>query len=192
MKTLLFATGNNQKFAIAQHLCESAGISLEQFSLDSDEIQSEDPEYIIRDKAARKFALTGNQPVIVSDDIWDIPALNGFPGAYMKYVDHWFSPQQILDLMTRVTDRRIYLHQYLAYKDSSTFKIFSHTVPATITDTPRGTYGKPAEKVIALDQDEGLTIAEVYDNDPEQAITRFSNQFGAWHDFIAWFQEYTP
>lgn len=191
MKQLLFATSNNEKFAIAQHLCESAGIALRQFSQDSDEIQSEDPEIIIRDKAARKYALAGNQPVIVSDDVWDIPALNGFPGPYMKSVDYWFSPQQIIDLMTHVTDRRIYLHQYLAYKDAETFKIFSHTFPAHIIKEPRGTYGKPAEKVISLDLDKGLTISEVYDKGVEQAVARFVKETGAWQDFTLWYKELT-
>lgn len=191
MKPLLFATGNNEKFAIALHFCESAGIRLEQFGEDSDEIQSENPKTIIRDKAARKFTLAGNIPIIVSDDSWDIPALNGFPGPYMKHVDHWFTSQQIIDLMAHSTDRRIFLHQYLAFQDNKGIKIFSNTIPGQVLDKPRGNYGKPAQKVIALDIDTGLSISEVYDQDPIGAAQRHSDEENAWHDFITWYKEYT-
>ena len=191
MKPLLFATSNNEKFAIAEHLCNLAGISLKQLSEESDEILSEDPEIIIRDKAVRKFVLAGNRPIIVSDDTWEIPALNGFPGPYMKSVDHWFSPEQIIDLMAHVTDRRIYLHQYLAYQDDKVFKIFSSTTSGQVLKHPRGNYGKTGQKVITLDTDNGQSISEVYEHDYSAAAQRFSNEEGAWHDFIEWYKEYT-
>lgn len=190
MKPLLFATGNNEKFTIAQHLCESADINLIQFRDDSDEIQSENAEDIIRDKASRKFNLANNQPIIVSDDIWEIPALNGFPGAYMKYVDHWFTPEQIIDLMAHIDKRQVFLHQYLAYQDGSVVEIFSNTVPGHVIKHPRGSYGKPAQKVISLDQDNGLSISEVYDQNPVTASQRFANKKTAWHDFITWYKGY--
>jgi XTP/dITP diphosphohydrolase len=190
MSPLLFATGNNEKFAIAKHFCETVNITLIQFADDSDEVQSEDPEYIVRDKAARKFALAKNQPIIVSDDSWDIPALRGFPGAYMKYVDHWFTPQQLIDLMQHVSDRRIFLHQYLAYQDEQVVKIFSRSIAGNITNEPRGVYGKPAQKVISLEHDNGFTISEIYDVDPIAAAQRFSDENGAWQDFIKWYNGY--
>lgn len=190
MKQLLFATSNNEKFAIAKHLCEQAGIQLGQLSEESDEIQSENPEDIIRDKAARKFTLAGNRPIIVSDDSWEIPALNGFPGPYMKSVDHWFSPEQVIDLMSHVADRRIYLHQYLAYQDDISFKIFSSKVSGQVLTQPKGTYGKTGQKVITLDSDNGLSISEIYDQDPIAAGKRHSKSESAWHYFISWYKEH--
>src|SRR5450830_475374 len=98
MKTVYFATSNQEKMLIAQTVCESAGINVVQAPLDIHEIQGEDPKLIVKEKARSAFKQLG-KPVIVSDDSWDIPALNGFPGPYMKSVNHWFESQDFLRLM---------------------------------------------------------------------------------------------
>lgn len=98
MKTLYFATTNQEKIQIAQTACTRANINIEAVALDIDEIQGEDPELIVLDKAQRAYNLIG-APTIVSDDTWDIRALRGFPGAYMKSINYWFEPQDFLRLM---------------------------------------------------------------------------------------------
>jgi len=186
MTSIFFATGNSEKFAIAEVLCKNAHLSLLQLTGESHEIQGEDPELIIRDKAQKKFELAGSKPVIVSDDSWDIPGLNGFPGAYMKSMDHWFTPQNFIDLTRNLKDRRILLHQYLAYKDESTEQIFHVTIPAKLITEARGNYGNPAQKIIMLDSDNGLTIAEVYDQGREHHPSRFSDSENVWQLFLDW------
>lgn len=76
---LIFSTGNPEKFAIGSQTCRGYGIELSQNSLEIDEIQGEDAERIVRDKADKAYSLIG-EPVIVSDDSWEIPGLGGFPG----------------------------------------------------------------------------------------------------------------
>lgn len=185
MPPITFSTGNSEKFAIARAACAPLGLELVQNTFDIDEIQGEDPEVIIRDKAQKAFELVGG-PVIVSDDSWNIPALNGFPGAYMKSIDHWFRPEDMLNLTRPLEDRRIILIQMLAYQDAEHYQVFRMEHTATLLKEARGAYGKPMQKVIAMPTDNGLSIAEAYD----QGFVHADRDVGHnWQQLAAWYQQ---
>lgn len=189
MKTIYFSTTNQEKIQIAQTVCAETGIVVQPVALDIDEIQGEDSELIVRDKARRAYEQLG-MPVIVSDDTWDIRALKGFPGAYMKSVNYWFSPEDFLRLMSGIEDRRITLHQYLAYTDGAVTEIFKNDIEGQIIDEVRGTSEKsPNMAVIVLDSDGGKTIAEVQAQGAEAMAARYRSQPDAWHGFVEWYKE---
>lgn len=85
MKTIWLATGNKRKMGEARLACERFDITVKQIKLDIEEIQATDPIVISEYKAERAFEQI-KQPVTVTDTFWNIPALNGFPGPYMKYI----------------------------------------------------------------------------------------------------------
>lgn len=188
MTQVLFATGNSEKFAIAEMLCAKHDISLVMFDAETHEIQSEDPVEVITQKAQDKFTLSGQKALIVSDDSWDIPELNGFPGPYMKSMDYWLSSQDFLNLTSHLTDRRILLHQYIAYIDTSGLQLFHAVIPGKLSTEIRGNYGKPAQKLIMLDRDNGLTISEVYDAGLQHNPNRFDSKTDPWMQFITWYK----
>lgn len=188
MKTIYFATSNLEKIQIAQTICAEAGVTVQSVSLDIDEIQGEDPEVIVRDKAHRAYEQLG-MPVVVSDDTWDIPALKGFPGAYMKSINYWFTPEDFLRLMEGVSNRKIILHQYIAYTDGSVTEVFKNDIPGQIISEARGKSEKsPNMTVIVLDSDNGKTIAEVFEQGEEAVVARYKNRPDAWHGFIEWYK----
>lgn len=188
MKTVHFATTNTEKLLIAQTVCAAADITVETVSLDIDEIQGEDSEVIIRDKARRAFEAFG-KPVVVSDDTWDIPALNGFPGAYMKSINHWLTPQDFLRLMTGIEDRRIILHQLLAHTDGTVTTIFKNDLHGQIINEARGKNSTSANMtVVVLDTDNGKTIAEVFETGSQAVVDRYKNRPDVWHSFIEWYK----
>jgi inosine/xanthosine triphosphate pyrophosphatase family protein len=180
------ATGNTLKFGIGQNVCLKYGIELIQAVVDIDEIQGEDPEKIVMRKAQDAYAAL-QKPVVVSDDSWAIPGLRGFPGAHMKSVNYWFTPEDFIRLTKDLVDRRIFLQQYLAYCDGTTTTMFSHDIPGTLLTEARGQSGDPAFKVVSLDADNGLTIAEVYDAGKEHYPERFAKRKDAWHGFAEWY-----
>lgn len=186
MKSITFVTSNAEKIQIAQTVCSEIGIRVEPVSLEIDEIQGEDPVLIVKDKARRAFEQL-RTPLAVSDDTWDIKALNGFPGAYMKSINHWFTAEDFLRLMKGVEDRRIILHQYLAYTDGDTTKVFKNDIEGVIIDEARGQNEKsPNMTVIVLDSDNGKTIAEVFEQGIEAVASRYKNRPDAWHEFAEW------
>lgn len=181
MKKILFATSNKRKLGEARLACDQFGIEVEQITLDIDEIQSHDPKNVSADKAAKAYKLT-KKPVVVTDSYWNIPALNGFPGAYMKDVAQWFSDEDFLSLMKEKKDRSVSFTESITYKDSKTTKIFSKEFWGKIVMSPRGT-GNSIENVSEF---EGFTLGERrsqggYSHKPEDYI---------WFDFAKWFKKY--
>ncbi len=188
MKSIYFATTNKEKIQIAQTVCSEADITVQPVALDIDEIQGENPEVIVRDKAKRAFEQLG-KPVVVSDDTWDIPSLKGFPGAYMKSINYWFTPDDFLRLMKGVENREIILHQYIAYTDGRVTKVFKNDMSGQIINEARGKSEKsPNMTVTVLDSDNGKTIAEVLDQGEEAVVARYKNQPDAWHGFVEWYK----
>lgn len=188
MQPLIFATTNNQKFATAEHICTKAGISLEQVAIDIDEIQGEDPDRIVQDKARRAYEVIG-KPIVVSDDSWAIHGLNGFPGAYMKSMNHWFRAEDFLNLTRELENRRITLCQHLAYQDELETVIFTNEIHGTLSSEIRGKTDPPFLKITMLDFDNGATISEVYDQGKELAPERIKTQPDAWHQVATWYKE---
>jgi len=188
MKDLYFATGNKEKMQIAQSVCGPQGLKVISIDLDIDEIQGEDPEIIVRDKAMRAFEKV-KEPVVVSDDTWDIVALKGFPGAYMKSINYWFSSDDFLRLMHGIEDRRIILHQYLAYTDGNVTEVFRNDIPGKIIHKARGRNDKsPNMTVIEIDSDNGKTIAEIFEQDKDKITERYKKRRDVWHEFVDWYK----
>lgn len=188
MNPIYFATTNAEKLLIAQTICTRNNLQVEQVALDIDEIQGENPELIVRDKAARAYEQF-QKPVIVSDDSWNVPALNGFPGAYMKSINYWFTPEDFLRLMHGIEDRRVVLQQWLAYTDGATTTLFSNDIPGRFTTEARGPLNpkSPNMSVIELDDDNGRTIAEVFGKGESAVAERYKTRRDAWHGFVAWY-----
>ncbi len=189
MKAIHFATTNQEKIQIAQTICSTADIVVNSVALEIDEIQGEDPEAIVRDKAQRAYEQLG-MPVVVSDDSWDIRALRGFPGAYMKSINYWFRPDDFLRLMNGVEDRRITLHQHLAYTDGNVTRVFKNDITGKIIEQARGENKKsPSMTITALDTDDGKTLAEVFEQNPEAIALRGNSRPDVWHEFINWYNK---
>lgn len=189
MKSIYFATSNQEKIQIALTVCTEANIIVKPVSIDIDEIQGEDPEIIVRDKARRAYEQLG-MPVVVSDDTWDIRALRGFPGAYMKSINYWFEPKDFLRLMKGIKDRHITLHQYLAYTDGNVTEVFKNDIEGQIINEARGKSEKsPNMTVIVLESDNSKTIAEVFEQGTDAVNARYKNRPDAWHGFVEWYKK---
>ena len=189
MNKVYFSTSNIEKLLIAQTVCAQVGVEVIQVPLDIDEIQGEDPELIVTEKAHSAFRQLA-KPVVVSDDSWDIPALKGFPGPYMKSINYWFRAEDFLRLMDGIENRTIILHQYLAYTDGQKTIVFKNDIPGKIIYEPRGNNSKsPNMSVIVLDSDRGKTIAEVFEQGQAAVTRRYKNRADVWHEFIKWYKK---
>ena len=185
MNKLIFCSENPEKFSNAELVCEQYGIELEQAKLSINEIQSEDGDEIVVDKLNKAYAIL-KKPMVVSDDSWQISGLNGFPGPYMKSINHWFTPEDFLRLTLSLEDRSVYLIQRLGYKDENVSKIFTRKTKGTILREIKGEYGVASHKLISMNGDDGLTISEIYDKGFDKAGREISAN---WHEFIQWYNK---
>jgi non-canonical purine NTP pyrophosphatase (RdgB/HAM1 family) len=185
MKNIIFATGNNSKLLNARAVCSKYDIRVIQKTLEVDEIQSEDPEKVALDKANKSFSLA-NKPIVITDDSWSVLGLNGFPGVYMHSLNTWFKPEDFLRLTLPLTDRRIILTQILVYTDSRQQKIFTMHTEGELIKEIRGSSEHASHTITAMPGDNGLTIAEAYN----QGVDRSQRQSAQiWHEFARWYAE---
>ena len=179
MKTITFITGNPYKLEEAKSVLKGYGIVVEPLQIDIDEIQHHDPLKITEAKVKSAYKKVG-QPVVVNDSSWEIPALGGFPGGYMKDVANWFTAEDFLALMKDKNDRRIILHDVVAY-----LKLFIYDQTGVFINEPRGE-GTSMNQVVSMEDSGGLTIAE------EFALRRNGAEinpahFQHWQKFGEWF-----
>lgn len=185
MRELTFVTGNENKFHTAEHILKESGIKLLQAAFDIDEIQGEDAQKIALDKAHKAFDIV-KKPLLISDDSWSVHGLNGWPGPYMKSMNHWLSADDFLRLTSTLKDRRITLHQIAVYQDEQGQKLFMNDIEGRLLDHAATEFPMiPWSQIITLTKD-GRSLAEVRNTSPEQLATENSN---VWHQVAVWLKK---
>lgn len=177
-KSLYFITGNERKVGEAKLACDPIGIEVIQKKVKLNEIQSNNPKEVSRNKATEAYKIIG-EPLVVTDTFWDIPALNGFPGAYMSDVVGWFNDTDFINLMKNKKDKTIKFSENITYIDSDGIKEFSKEFTGSIVQSPRGN-GNSIENVAEFN---GVTLGERreqggYSHPPEDYV---------WIEFANWY-----
>jgi non-canonical purine NTP pyrophosphatase (RdgB/HAM1 family) len=116
-----YVTGNKTKFAYAKEKLKEYGIELVQIKLDIPEIQSNEKFEIAIDKAKKAYDAL-KEPLFVTDAYWEIESLNGFPGAYMKYVNDWLTAEDFINLMKDHKNRKACVTDSIVYIDEKGIK----------------------------------------------------------------------
>ncbi len=135
---LNFITRNQKKLATATRILKKYNIKVKNIKLETPEIQADDSEEVAK-YSAKWAAEKLQKPVVVSDVGWQIPALNGFPGVYMKYAATILGNTGFLKLMEDKKDRTIIFKEVLAYCEPG-------KEPLTVSGTIKGEITKSAEK----------------------------------------------
>lgn len=180
---LIFVTGNSTKYTFAQHKLDPFQIELVQRNLDLEEIQSDSIEKVAQHKAVQAYNEL-KKPLIVSDHGWFIPALNGFPGAYMKYVNEWFKPRDFLNLMEPYEDRRVILKQVICFTNGRETKLFVHEAEGKILRVSKGSGLTSSTKIISYSED-GKSISEVNSETGKSAV----DDSVLWEELANWLKE---
>lgn len=185
MHEILYVTGNQIKIRVASEVCRQFKILLTHTSLDIHEIQAEAGEPVARDKADKAYSLL-QKPLVVSDDTWIIPGLNGFPGPYMKSVNHWFSREDWLRLTSDLSNRRIILRQIVVYQDADGQKLFYTDIEGMLLKKLHEASDYPHLSITSFDG--GKTSISEAVNEGESAILG-ADRRTSWHDFAEWYNK---
>ena len=178
---LHFITSNKFKVQRIVPTLAELGIQITVKELELLEVQSDSIEEIAAHKAKEAFKKLG-EPLIVVDDGWFIKALRGFPGAYMKFINEWFTSEDFLRLMQGKTDRDVVFIQALCYIDAKGIKTFTYTATGQVLTKARGsTY--PSNNVISLSND-GVSLSEKVASN-----SRTIDDMAMWQEFADWLKE---
>ncbi|MDR2063799.1 MAG: hypothetical protein LBQ02_03365 [Candidatus Nomurabacteria bacterium] len=186
MNKLIFVTGNQRKIDNVKPIFDKYGIDFMAVAVDIHEIQHHDPMEITKAKVIAAYDII-KKPVLVNDTSWSIPALNGFPGGYMKDVNHWFTAEDWLNIMKNKTDRTIIAQEKTAFYDGQSLKLFEEDVSGFFLDQPRGKCDTKLELVVSLY--DGISIAEHYEMEKKHGRQLFHREH--WVEFAKWYLSQT-
>lgn len=176
---LYFITSNKYKIFLAEKNLKPLGVDFETQPFESPEIQSDNDAEIATKKAVDAFALF-QKPLFVTDDSWFIPSLHGFPGAYMKYMNQWFTVDDFLRLIEPYKDRTVILRQTLCFTDGKETKVFFQDNKGLLLDKPRGK-GLPILEIASF-SGSGKSIAELVEaNQNPIDNPEIWKNFGGWY-----------
>ncbi|SRR5258708_24093529 len=149
-------TSNKEKIHFAKLSLDQVGITFDSITLPLVEIQADSPKEIILHKADQAYAKL-RRPVVVNDHWWNFPALGGFPGPYMHFMNDHLTAEDLIQFMHGKTDRTAILTESICYKDEKEMKVFFQERTGVVLSSPQGN-GVPGQQVISLSGD-GLSIA---------------------------------
>lgn len=176
-----FITTNQEKIDAAHRHLDPLRVFFTTQELDLEEIQSDDTEEIAVLKAEDAYLKT-QIPVMISDHNWRIPALGGFPGPYMKYINQWLSTQDVQNLMKPHENREIIKTEILCYRDQQGLYVIKRDMKGLILNEPRG---------------EGLSVMRIVSLLPSQKTVAecvaegidMTSDYRIWEDFVEWYQK---
>ena len=136
--TITFLTGNKSKIRSASRVFSKyPQIKLKTLKTHTVEIQSLDVEEVAK-YAAWEAANRLGIPVFKMDAGYYFEALNGFPGAFIKYFNAALSPEDILKLLEGKS-RKVVVKEALAYCEPGKHPVvFTAQVTAKIGTKPMG------------------------------------------------------
>lgn len=176
-KEIIMVTGNAGKYKIAKDIFIEKGLNLIQEKIETPEIQS----YNVEDVSAYSVLYAAkelNKPVIKSDVGYFIPALNGFPGPFVKYINGMLSSEEILKLMENKTDRTIFLKECLTYATpTGEIKQFINEEKASIALSAYGT-GSAFDRIVIF---EGQEMPKSMNSD-EENLENFKKSLKIYED----------
>lgn len=176
---IVYMTGNKFKLLIAKKILEPIGIEVENKVIDCPEIQSNSIEEVA--KFSSKYASDVLQcDTLKNDSGLVIPALNGFPSAYSKYVEETLTEDGIIKLMEGIKDRSAYFLEVLAYTELNKDPIvFISKTRGSIAKEKTGENGWGYDKIF-IPEGEQQTLACFSDDErwkfwDESGYTEFAN-----------------
>jgi len=168
-------TGNPGKLAEARRLC---GADLEVVELDLTEIQSSDIHQVLQAKAEDAFARLV-RPLVVEETGLELAALNGFPGALVKWLLAAVGAEGIARMVVSLGDTRATARCALLYRDPHRSVSAEGITPGRLVLPPRGEGGFGWDPVFQPDNCE-QTYAEMTGTQKD----RISHRGNAWRQLV--------
>ncbi len=185
-KKIVFLTGNKHKAEIAKAVFNLYDIDVETHDIDLEEIQETDIAKIAI-WSAKQGAERLNCPVIKTDVGFHIDALNGFPGAFAKYVFPQLGVEGMLKLMAGVKNRHGTSIEVLAFATpNGTIKTWSTTRNLEIRTAPEGT-GSAFDQIMVVADEHSVAYGTLSHEEKMNWWRATPNYF---HDFAKWYQLY--
>ncbi len=132
-----FVSGNEYKISEVKHILDSRIITVISFKEKINEIQSEDMEVIVKDKAIKAFKIIG-RPLLVEQTGLLLDKLGGLPGGLTQVFWDSLKEDSFCNIFSPTGTAALAARTVLAYCDGKTIKTFDGEVRGIIVKEPRG------------------------------------------------------
>lgn len=156
MKHLHLVTGNAHKLKEWQQIIPT-DITMDIADVDLEELQSDNVEEIVQDKARRAYEVVGN-PVVVEDVSAGLDKLNGLPGPFIKFFNKRLGGDALYQLAGR-EEARATVSASVAYYDGEEMIVVRADIHGRVVE-PRTREGFGFD-ITFLPDGETLTFAEM-------------------------------
>lgn len=137
---LRFLTKNERKFAEFEKLFQGSKHALIKEALSIDELQTEDMEVLVRDKAVKAFAAV-KRSIFVDHTGLQFDLLGGFPGGLREILWNKLENARLAQLIGQSSRPAVIATTYLAYCDGRKVHLFKGSIEGTVAREPRGPEG---------------------------------------------------
>lgn len=166
MNEITFVTGNKGK---VDEVSRFLNIPVVHESVELDEIQSIDPEVVVRKKAETAYALL-QKPLLVEDTTVVCTSLGRLPGPFIKYFEEELGQEGICRLLDG-KDRSCVATARFALHDGTKVHLFEGSMPGTVADMPRGTRSFGWASIV-VPEGKDKTYAEMSDEEQAEVAMR--------------------
>ncbi len=132
-----FVSANPFKVREAQSIMSAVGVTVTPIGQKIDELQTNDEEKLVRDKALKAFDLVRTR-VFVEHTGLHLTYLGGLPGGLTQVFWDSLKADRFAELFGRTTDPSAVARTTIGYIDGRQFFLFTGELPGTIVSPPRG------------------------------------------------------
>ncbi len=132
-----YLSGNPHKIAEAKLILGPLGVEVIPISMPINELQSDNVELIVRDKALRAFSRIGHR-LFVEQTCLYIDALNGFPGGLTQPFWDALQAERFCELFGREGRQKLVAKTWIGYCNGRKIYHFQGEVHGTVPQKPRG------------------------------------------------------
>jgi non-canonical purine NTP pyrophosphatase (RdgB/HAM1 family) len=144
-------------------------VSIRHEALDLEELQSIDPDVVIRRKAEAAYGILGT-PILVEDVSVTFDALGRLPGTFIKYFEGELGQEGLCRLLDG-KDRACVATVRYGYHDGKTVEVFEGEMRGVVAENPRGTRSFGWASII-IPEGKDKTYAEMSDEEQGEVAMR--------------------
>jgi XTP/dITP diphosphohydrolase len=137
MSKLIFLSSNEFKIKEAIEILKNTGIEVAPVKLKITELQTNDIDLLVRDKALKAFKEIGRSLFVEHTGLF-LNYLNGLPGGLTQLFWDTLQADRFSELFGRCSDTKVKAVTVISYCDGRKLHFFRGEVEGKISDTPKG------------------------------------------------------
>jgi XTP/dITP diphosphohydrolase len=154
-----FISANELKIEEASTILAPSGIEVVAVAMKIEELQTEDVQSLVRDKALKAFAAVG-KPLFVEHTGLEIASLNGFPSGLTQIFWDTLKEDRFASFVGGLPDPSAIARTLIGYCDGRTISFFEGKIAGKIANAPAGSRDFQWDCVF-IPQGETQTFAEL-------------------------------